>query len=386
MIMFLVSFFSLYSLLHFYIFTKAKTALALSVRWSLILGLFMLLVIAAPMIVRLLERYEFELLARLMAYVGYTWLGFLFLLVCGSILIDLYRLLLYGASFIPGIDSAVNGLRAAGSLRGYFLVVLSASVLIAGYGSFEAMQIGVERVVVRSPKIPARVSPLRIAQISDVHVGLIVRHDRVRKIIEQVMRTDPHLFVSTGDLVDGEINSLEGLAEILQEVNPRYGKFAITGNHEFYAGIEQAEAFTKRAGFTMLRGVRVTVEDFLTIVGVDDPAGPGMLKGDSELERKLLGEAAAGRFTLLLKHRPDVEQANLGRFDLQLSGHLHRGQIFPFRLIVRLLYPRYAGFYRLADNCSLYVSGGSGTWGPPIRFLAPPEVTLIELVHAEANG
>lgn len=383
MTMFVISFFSLYSLLHLYIFAKARTALLLSVRWSMLLVLFMLLMIAAPVIVRLFEKYELEFLARAMAYVGYTWLGFLFLLVCGSILIDLYRLLLYVAGFIPGIESAVNSLRCALSLRGYFLVVLSGAVLAAGYGGFEATQIRIKKVVIRTSKIPARMSPLRIAQISDVHIGLIVRHDRVRAIMEQVKKTDPHLFVSTGDLVDGEINSLEGLAEILQVVNPRYGKFAVTGNHEFYAGIEQALAFTKRAGFTMLRGERITVEDFVTIVGVDDPAGPGMLKGDSELERKLLRESAAGRFTLLLKHRPDVEETNLGRFNLQLSGHLHRGQIFPFRFVVRLFYPRYAGFYRLADSCSLYVSGGSGTWGPPIRFLAPPEVTLIELVHAE---
>ena len=386
MTMFLISFFSLYSLLHFYIFAKAKTALALGVRWSVLLVLFMLLMIAAPVIVRLFEKYELEFLARVMACVGYTWLGFLFLLVCGSVLVDLYRLLLYVAGLIPGIDSAAHSLRCALSARGYFLLVLSVAVLVAGYGSVEATRIGIKRVVIRTARIPARVSPLRIAQISDVHIGLIVRHDRVRRIIEQVKKTDPHLFVSTGDLVDGEINSLQGLAEILQEVNPRYGKFAITGNHEFYAGIEQAQAFTKRAGFTMLRGERITVDDFLTIVGVDDPAGPGMLKGESELEKKLLAEAATGRFTLLLKHRPDVEQTNLGRFDLQLSGHLHRGQIFPFRFIVQLFYPRFAGFYRLADNCSLYVSGGSGTWGPPIRFIAPPEVTLIELVHAEANG
>jgi uncharacterized protein len=380
---FLISFFSLYGLLHFYIFIKAKYALALSLRSSLILVFFMLLMIAAPAIVRLLEKYELEFLARVTAYVGYTWLGFLFLLVCSSIVIDLYRLLLYLVGFVPGIEAATDVLRSAISSRGYFLVALSVSVLIAGYGSFEAMRIGVEKVVIKTAKIPARVSPLRIAQISDVHIGLIVRHDRVRKIIEQVKKTEPHLLVSTGDLVDGEINSLHGLAEILEEVNPRYGKFAVTGNHEFYAGIEQAVAFTKRGGFTMLRGERTTLEDFLTIVGVDDPAGPGMLKGDSELERKLLAESSPAGFTLLLKHRPDVEQGNVGLFDLQLSGHVHKGQIFPFRLITRLFYPMYTGFYRLANQSSLYVSAGSGTWGPPIRFLAPPEVTLIELIHEE---
>ena len=350
MTMFVVSFFSLYSLLHFYIFMKAKSAFALSLRSSLILVFFMLLMVAAPAIVRFLEKQELEFFARVAAYVGYTWLGFLFLLVCSSIVIDLYRLLLYLAGFIPGIDCAINSLRSAVSGRGYFLVALSVSVLIAGYGSFEAMQIGIEKIVIKTPKIPARVSPLRIAQISDVHIGLIVRDERVRRIMEQVKKTEPDLFLSTGDLVDGEVRGLGRLADMLHEVNPRYGKFAITGNHEFYAGIEQAMDFTKRAGFSMLRGERTTIEDFLTIVGVDDPSGPGMLKGDSDLERKLLAESSPERFTLLLKHRPDVEQTNLGRFDLQLSGHVHKGQVFPFRLITRLFYPMYAGFYKLAEQ------------------------------------
>jgi predicted MPP superfamily phosphohydrolase len=382
MTMFAISFFSLYSLLHCYIFIKAKAALALSLRSSLILAFIMLLMVAAPAIIRFSEKYDLESLARVMAYVGYTWLGFLFLLVCASIIIDVYRLLLYVVSFVPGIDAGIDVLRSALSARAYFLIGLSASVGIVVYGSFEARQIRVETVVIRSAKIPARVSPLRITQITDVHIGLIVRDDRVRRIMEQVKATKPDLFLSTGDLVDGEVTSLGRLADMLREVNPRYGKFAITGNHEFYAGIEQAIAFTKKAGFTMLRGERTTIEEFLTIVGVDDPSGPGMIKGDSDQEKKLLAESSPGRFTLLLKHRPDIERGNLGLFDLQLSGHVHKGQVFPFRLITRLFYPMYAGFYSLANKSSLYVSAGSGTWGPPIRFLAPPEVTLIELVHA----
>jgi predicted MPP superfamily phosphohydrolase len=340
--------------------------------------------ITAPVIVRYLEKYELEFLARVMAYVGFAWLGFLFLLVCGLIVVDLYRLLLYIACLIPSIHSGADVLRSALSARSYFFIVLLSAVAAAAYGSFEARQIHIERVIVRSPKIPARISPLRVAQISDVHIGLIVRDDRVRRIMEKVKETEPDLFVSTGDLVDGNVTSLGRIADQLREVNPRYGKFAITGNHEFYTGIGQAIAFTKKAGFTMLRGERATIEDFLTIVGVDDPAGPGMLKGDSNLEKELLAGSSSGKFILLLKHRPDVERANLGQFDLQLSGHLHNGQIFPFKFFAQLFYPMYAGFYSLPNNSSLYASAGSGTWGPPIRFLAPPEVTLIELVHTDS--
>jgi predicted MPP superfamily phosphohydrolase len=382
MSLFFVVFFFAYGLLHLYILLKAKNAFALNGRSSLVIVCFMLLMIIAPVIVRLSERAGLELFARGAAHVGYAWLGILFLIVCSSIGTDLYRLLVYLISFVPGLDVS----RFSFSSKAYFLMALSISILISLYGYFEARQIRVERVVINTPKIPARFSPLRIAQISDVHIGLIVRHERLRRIVEEVKKVEPHLFVSTGDLVDGQINNLEGLAEILQTVNPRYGKFAITGNHEFYAGLKQAIDFTERSGFTMLRGEHATIDDFLTIVGVDDPAGSGVSKGDGAQERALLEKASSvplARFTLLLKHRPDVEQGSLGLFDLQLSGHVHKGQIFPFRFLTRLFYPRISGFFHLPKNSDFYINRGSGTWGPPIRFLAPPEVTVIELVHAE---
>jgi len=382
MSLFFVSFFTLYGLLHLYVFLKARGGLDLHVGGSSIVIAFMLLMITAPVIVRFSEKAGLELLARVIAFGGYTWMGLLFLMVCSSIMVDLYRLLVYLVQFIPGIDVV----RMSFLPRHYFLFIVSLSLAITIYGYFEARQIRIEKIVIRSPKIPVHASPLRIAQISDVHIGLIVRHDRLQRIADQVKETKPHLFLSTGDLVDGQINNLEGLAEILKEVKSRYGKYAITGNHEFYAGLGQALEFTENAGFTILRGKVVTIGDFMTIVGVDDPAGSGLRKSDGEIERELLGKAPADRFTLLLKHRPDVEKDSAGLFDLQLSGHVHKGQVFPFRLFTRLFYPMYAGFYELSPGSHLYVSRGTGTWGPPIRFLTPPEVTLIELVHEDRDS
>ena len=155
----------------------------------------------------------------------------------------------------------------------------------------------------------------------------------------------------------------------------------MTGNHEFYAGLAQALAFTTRAGFRVLRGEAVTMPGVMNVVGVDDPSGPGY-GSSSKGERELLSGEKNGMFTLFLKHRPSVGKESLGLFDLQLSGHLHGGQIFPFRYLTRLFYPFVEGLYRLPGGRSLYVSRGSGTWGPPIRFLAPPEVTIIDVKRA----
>jgi predicted MPP superfamily phosphohydrolase len=253
-------------------------------------------------------------------------------------------------------------------------------------GAFEAWDIKLEKVTLASKKIPASLSGLRVVQISDVHLGLIVRHRRLRKILEAVKKADPDILVSTGDLVDGQINKLEGLAEMLQDIKPRYGKYAVTGNHEFYAGLEDSLAFTQKAGFTILRNEGMSLTDYFNIAGVDDRTQKYFDKSPEISEEAMLKVLDRRKFTLLLKHRPEVNQKSLGLFDLQLSGHTHKGQIFPFNIITLLYFPIHWGILNPLDHCFLYVSRGSGTWGPPIRFLSPPEVTLIELVSKKNNN
>jgi predicted MPP superfamily phosphohydrolase len=272
------------------------------------------------------------------------------------------------------------------SARFSFFVPLVFSVVIATYGYFEAKNIRTEKVVIETHKIPEEIGRLKMVQISDVHLGLIVREERLKRILKEVKLANPDIVVSTGDLVDGQIDNLLRLAEILKEVNPRYGKFAITGNHEFYAGLDQALNFTEKAGFTILRGERMTVAGMINIAGVDDPQGKAYGIFRDIPENELLSGLPAEKFTLLLKHRPLVNKSALGLFDLQLSGHVHKGQIFPFSLITGLYYPIQAGFDDLSNGSRLYVSRGSGTWGPPIRFLSPPEVTIIELVHQDRHS
>ena len=378
MALFLTAFFFLYSLLHFYFFLKAKAALGLGLSWAVPLALIMILMVTAPVLIRLSENAGFELLARFTAYTGYTWMGLLFLFVCTSVLIDLYRVVL-------NLTGAIAGNRLswlAISPRSCFLLSLAIVVTIGLYGWFEARAIRTVHVRIATSKIPARVSPLRIVQISDVHLGLTVGEGRLKRIMERVREAAPDILVSTGDLVDGQMNGLTGVVELLQQVSPRRGKFAVTGNHEFYAGLGQALAFTGRAGFRVLRGEAVTVDEAVNIVGVDDPSGPGYGSSGAG-EKQVLSTVSNGRFTLFLKHRPVVDRESRGLFDLQLSGHVHDGQIFPFRLITKLFYPLIAGYYPLGPHSAIYVSRGSGTWGPPLRFLSPPEVTVIELVRGQ---
>lgn len=337
----------------------------------------MAIMTAAPLIVHYLENRGLELMARLMSYAGYIWMGFLVLFISASFFIDIYRLIVHVTGLIISKDMSAFAFSAGLSFYIAVLFALSAGI----YGYFDAKDIRVERLTIRTNKIPEEHNSFKIVQISDVHIGLIIRDERIKKIMKLVNEENPDIFISTGDLVDGQINNLEGLAELFQEVNPEYGKIAITGNHEFYAGLDQALDFTRRSGFKILRGESIDIDGIINIAGVDDRAGirEGLYKDVPE--KKLLAVLDRSRFTLLLKHIPLVDESALGLFDLQLSGHTHKGQIFPFNLLTRLYYPRHAGYLHLGKGSSLYTSRGTGTWGPPIRFLSPPEITVIELIH-----
>jgi predicted MPP superfamily phosphohydrolase len=379
MSLFLLVFFFIYGGTHLYFFLKVKAALSPGTQASLLLAIFLLLMVITPVQVRILENQGMEAFARFAAYTGYLWMGFIFLFFSASLTIDIYHWLLNGAGFFFRRD--LSALFPA--KRTALFLSIGLGIATALYGYFEARNIRTEQIIINSPKIPVLVGKVTIVQISDVHLGLIVREERLKRIIALIDRVSPDLLVSTGDLVDGQINRMTGLAELFQDIRPRLGKFAVTGNHEVYAGLSQAVDFTERAGFKILRNEESTASGLINIVGVDDPAIGRVNPSRPGPEKALLQKTSPDRFTLLLKHRPYVDLKSLGLFDLQLSGHVHKGQLFPFNLLTYLFYPVKTGLSIYPQNSALYVSRGTGTWGPPIRFLAPPEVTVIELVHTE---
>lgn len=376
MSLFLLTFFVLYGGMHYYGYRKLVGAFTISTPIAVCLILFMAFMVCAPILVRLAERNGLETLAEPLAFAGYSWMGFLFLFCVAAMAVDAVCLLARAGGALLGMDAAL----ILPNVRQAFTAACLVSLGVAVYGYFEALSPRTEKVVIATSKLPRSIARFTIVQVSDVHLGLIVGGERLRRIIARIEEARPDMLVSTGDLVDGQMNSPGNLAAELAKLNPRYGKFAITGNHEFYAGIDHALDFTRGAGFTVLRGRSVDAGGVLTVAGVDDPAGQSF--GTRAIpEREVLEKSVGEKFVLLLKHRPVVAGDSAGLFDLQLSGHVHKGQIFPFGLVTRLFYPAGTGFLPVDGSGSLYVSRGTGTWGPPIRFLAPPEVTVIELVN-----
>lgn len=374
MSLFLLVFFVIYGTMHLYAFLRLRTAFSLSPLYSILTGLVMVFMLFAPITIRISEKSGFDNFAKVMSYFGYLWLGVLFLFISSSLIIDIYRFIIYFFSLIMNKDLAFFKLTP----KTVFIIPFITAVIISVYGYFEALNIIAEKIFIETHKINGKI---RIVQISDVHLGLIVREERLEKILKKVKEANPDILVSTGDLVDGQIDNLNGLAKLLKEINPRFGKFAVTGNHEYYAGLEQSLKFTNEAGFKVLRNEVLLLEKNFAIAGVDDPQIQKINPLTKFQEDKLFNSDNRNKFVLFLKHRPFVEKKSIGYFDLQLSGHTHKGQIFPFSLLTKFYYHTHAGFKKLSDNSYLYVSRGSGTWGPPIRFLSKPEITVIDIVN-----
>jgi len=236
MSIFFISFILIYGVIHLYAFLKAKAALHPGKIARRLTAFFLVAMISAPFFVRLYEKQGFETFAYLTAHVGFIWMGIIFLFFIYGALIDFWRLLIFTAGTL--LKKNLHTLRPSPKFA--FFIPLLISMAIASYGYFEAMDVRTERLTVSSAKIPLETGRIKIVQISDVHLGHIIREARLKKILDKVKSEEPDILVCTGDLVDGQRSELNDLSNLFKEINPKYGKFAITGNHEYYAGIEQS--------------------------------------------------------------------------------------------------------------------------------------------------
>jgi len=350
---------SVYGLAHLYIWWRLLKPLELTgATLRFVQIAFLVLFVSFPLI-HFWFRHENGWLVAAANWFSSVWMGMVVYFVLVTLASDLLRLVLF--RHVP------DGPMVSG-------IVASIAVVIAIYGLIEARRVGVMELRVRVPNLT---SDLRVVQIADVHMGLVVRGERLEQIVNKVNSLQPDLIVITGDLVDAEALHMEDMIPLLQRLKARHGVFAVTGNHEFFAGVGKVEAFLKKAGVTLLRNRAISI-DGLQLIGLDDPVAP-RFTGQPPLP--ITGIMERGKPTVLLLHTPvtTLKQLKALGIHLQLSGHTHQGQLWPFNYIVKMIYKQTPYGLFSDGDATIYVSRGVGTWGPPMRVGAPPEITLLTL-------
>ncbi len=362
---------TIYVLLNFYFFTYYRKTVQLPGRiLKILMGGCLLLLLVSPIIGRLLLTYQVTFFPYIIMTIGYIWLVFIFLFFVTHGIINLSFTL---------VNKFLKSTISCSVHKRQFWSVCTICVSILIYGNYEAKSIVVKRVSLVTDKLPDNIKTVKIAQLSDVHFGPTTTVELAEQIVDIVSNESPDLILSTGDFVDRYMRDKKSIIQVMQKLHAPLGKFAVAGNHEFIAGIDSSTEFIQHIGFTILRHSSHNCSNILNLVGVDDISASRFSGVPNVSEIEAFSNIDSNLYTIFLKHQPRVEALTTPHFDLQLSGHTHAGQIFPFTLLVKLIFPYIAGLYTIDENTKLYVNQGTGSWGPPIRFLIPPEVTIITL-------
>jgi uncharacterized protein len=360
---------------HYYVWARLVRDAGLPAPWSrigaIVVGLLFAVLMSGFLGVRSLSRS----VASPFMWVAYTWLGALFFLVIALGVTDLVKVIAVRGK---GAPDDPERRQAIARLFGGAAAVLGVGA--SGVGLASALSpVAVRRVRVAIDRLAKAKSGYRIVQITDVHVGPTIGREFIEAIVAQINALKPDLVAITGDLVDGSVAELAEHVAPLAHIRARDGVFFVTGNHEYYSGADAWIAHLGTLGIRVLRNehVRIGGDDGFDLAGIDDASSHGAGHGP-DLKKALAGRDES-RACVLLAHQPrGIELADTLGVDLQLSGHTHGGQMVPWNFLVRLQQPFVAGLHKLA-RAQIYVSRGTGYWGPPMRVGAPAEITEIEL-------
>jgi uncharacterized protein len=405
--------------IHWYLWRRLVKDTTRAGRQRKVLTIAFLVLPAALLSAFILPRTLGAKVSFALTLVGYLWLAVLFYLLLTLLVLEIPRLILLRmkapkaepAQPAP-VDSAVARsegtmtqpadamAQSAGALgpvlaetqakgvdrrlvlsRGAAIFAGLTATGLVGYGTRTALGPPVlKRIQIPLSKLPRGMDGYKIALVSDIHLGPLTGVAHTRRIVEAINGMNADAVAIVGDLVDGSVAELGDEAAPLRDLRGRDGAYFVTGNHEYFSGVDEWVAEVRRLGLRPLRNERLEIRGF-DLAGVDDPSGGQMAGGGPDFG-EALGDRDPNRPVILLAHQPVVaREAAKYKVDLQLSGHTHGGQMVPFNYIARLQQPVISGLGEV-DGTKVYVTNGAGFWGPPVRVGAPPDITLVELRSA----
>ena len=371
--MFILVFSLVYLALNYYVYRHVKFGLNLSRRASHLLLAVILLAALSFIPVEILDRRYHAAWIRPLLYASSVWLGLVAIAFSVFVLVDAARIVVRAPGF-------------------RYRATLCALVLIAAAGGYslynQSGRPAVKELRIPVAKLPAEMDGFTIVQLSDLHVDLSKSGPWLQDLVARTLALSPDLIVITGDLIDADICRLDDFCRTLRELKAPFGVIAVTGNHEFYAGIPLFMEIAARSDIRVLRNERLLIAGAIELAGIDDARAARRFENITPQESlaKAFEKVDFKRPVILLSHQPDVfDLARSQGADLQLSGHTHAGQLPPMDLLVQLLFEYPFGLYK-RDGAYLYTTCGSAFWGPPMRLFSRPEIVKVVLTAGGGAG
>ncbi|MCB9707678.1 MAG: metallophosphoesterase [Myxococcales bacterium] len=373
--------------MHYYAFSRLVRPLALPASVMRLLpwffGIMALSIPLGPALSRLLPRT----FSAPIAWIVYGWMGLIFI-TCAVLLVSEILRLPFSVWVEHHLADVAQPERRRFVARGIAQMMAAASVLLSGYGVWEALRKVRPKIVdIHLRKLPPALSGLSVVQLTDLHIGPLLGKHFIEQLVKSTNQLAPDIIAITGDLVDGSVSELGKSVAALGDLRARYGVYFVTGNHEYYSGATAWVQYLTSLNIRVLRNERVRIEHddaAIEIAGIDDWSAGQFSDGHGANLPLALANRDASIPVILLAHQPRaVIEAATWHVDLQLSGHTHGGQIFPFNFLVRLQQPYVSGLHWHGPT-QIYVSQGAGFWGPPMRLGHPAEITHLRL-HAPSR-
>jgi predicted MPP superfamily phosphohydrolase len=359
---------------HYYVFARLIDYFELSPKTgSILLTIALILSIIIVTTLPIMRRSSHKVASRL-AWIVFPWMGILMLLVLSFLACDI----IFMAMSLIGLSSQIN--LPSKNLFGDVAIGLAISLTFISIWKARG-PVAIKNVSITLKRLPKELEGLRIVQISDLHIGPTINGKWLNNIVRKVNILEPDIIAITGDLVDGSVDELQHHVIHLQELRAKYGVYFVTGNHEYYSGVHNWVIYLRSLGIHVLRNERKTIMHEsgheIDIAGVDD------YHGGQDIPKALFGRDI-NRPVVLLAHQPvAVEEAAKYLVDLQLSGHTHGGQIWPWNYLVYLQQPYVRGLHLHKNtDTQIYISSGTGYWGPPMRLGTKAEITDITLISS----
>lgn len=368
---------SVYALINYYIFIREWEAGGFQSAWRTVYVAAFLLLSISFIAGRILERVTLSWFSSTLVLLGSFWLAAMVYFLLFAFAIDIIRLLNFIVPFFPSFLT-VNPERTK-EITSFAIIVVVLVIVLGGY--INARTPIIKTLELSISKNGRTIKSLNIAVASDIHLGTIVCKSKLERIVQHINSLNPDLVLLPGDVVDEDIGPVirNNLGETLRKIRSKYGVFAITGNHEYIGGVEPACKYLAEHGITMLRDTWVKIGDSLYVVGREDISIRGFTGKTRKPLSELMAEVDKSYPVILMDHQPfRLAEAEANGVDLQLSGHTHHGQLWPFNFITKKVYELSWG-YKKKGSTHYYVSCGVGTWGPPIRTGNRPEIINIKL-------